>query len=158
MFPDGLKFRSDIPGIFSLGVEYSVMPQLRVMISYHLFFDKSADWEGAEELVDSNTYDIAFGLEYDITETFLVSAGYLHTSISLSDDYLGDMSYELSSNAFGVGARYTFNQNFTVDAGFLTVSYSDASKNIDFGIPFGSFQETYKKTSTVFSIGLGYHF
>ena len=157
MFPDGYKFRNDIPAILSLGAKYSVTPKLRAMFSYHMFFDRSANWEGAEDLVDSNTYDMGFGIEYDITEAFLISAGYLYTSINLSDDYLSEMSYELPSNAFGFGAKYTINQKFTVDAGFLTVSYTEDSKNITY-VPFGNFAETYKKTSMAFSIGLGYHF
>lgn len=44
------------------------------MLSLQTFFDKSADWSGDEELVDSYSYDIGVGFEYDITETFLFSA------------------------------------------------------------------------------------
>lgn len=157
MFPDGYKFRNDIPAILSLGVKYSVTPKLRAMFSYHLFFDRSANWEGAEDLVNSNTNDMALGLEYDITDSFLISAGYLYTSIDLSDDYLSEMSYELSSNAFGFGAKYAFSENFSLDAGFLTVNYSDDTK-IATVVPFGNFSETYKKTSMAFSIGLNVSF
>jgi long-chain fatty acid transport protein len=158
MFPDGYKFRNDIPAIFSLGAEYSVTPKLRAMLSYHMFFDRSANWEGAEDLVDNNSYDIAFGFEYDINEAFLISAGYLYTKVDLSDEYLNDMNFELPSNTFGFGAQYTFNQKFTIDAALITVSYSEDSKTINYGAPFGSFTETYKKTTFGFSIGLGYHF
>lgn len=157
MFPDGYKFRSDIPAILSLGAEYALTPEFRAMFSYHMFFDRNADWEGAEDFVDSNTYDLAFGLEYNITEAFLVSAGYLYTKFNLGDDYLSEMTFDLSANTFGLGAQYTFSQNFTVDVGFLTVSYSEDSKNIDYGL-FGTYTETYKKSSMVISIGFGYHF
>jgi long-chain fatty acid transport protein len=68
LFPDGFKFQNDIPAILSLGIQYSVLPQLHAHFSFNLYFDKSADWDGREDLVNSNTFDIAFGLEYDITD------------------------------------------------------------------------------------------
>lgn len=157
MFPDGYKFRNDIPAIFSLGAEYSVMPKLRAMLSYHMFFDRSANWEGAEDLVDSNSYDVAFGLEYDVTDSFLISAGYLYTKLGLSDDYLNDMSFDLSSYSLAFGAQYVINERVSIDAGVLTVNYTDNCKTINYPL-MGSFSESYEKTALAFSIGLGYHF
>ncbi|MFA9453390.1 MAG: OmpP1/FadL family transporter, partial [Candidatus Aminicenantaceae bacterium] len=53
MFPDGEKIPSDIPAILAGGIEYSVLEQLRAHFSFNLYFDKSADWGGREELVNS---------------------------------------------------------------------------------------------------------
>lgn len=157
LFPDGAKSRNDIPGILSLGVEYSLMPGLRAMVSFNLFFDKSANWEGREDLVDSNSYDIAIGMEYDITDTILISGGYLYTQVSLTDDYLNDLSYELDSQALGFGGRIKITPNMDLDLGVLSVTYSDDSKKILYP-GFGSFTETYKKNSWAISVGLGYGF
>ncbi len=157
LFPDGEKTQNDIPGILSLGLEYSLMPELRVMVSYHMFFDKSADWEGREDLVDSNSYDIGIGLEYDLTDTILISGGYLYTKVGLSEDYLNDLSYELDSSAFGFGGRIAVTPELDLDLGVIYVNYLDDSKNILYP-DFGVFNETYKKTSYAFSVGLGYSF
>jgi long-chain fatty acid transport protein len=157
LFPDGEKFRNDIPAILSLGLEYSLMPELRVMVSYHMFFDKSANWEGREDLVDSNSYDIAIGLEYDITDTILISGGYLYTQVSLSEDYLDDLSYDLDSSTFGFGGKVKITPKLDLDLGVLYVNYLDDSKNITYP-GFGAWAETYKKTALDFSVGLGYRF
>jgi long-chain fatty acid transport protein len=157
LFPDGAKSRNDIPGILALGVEYSLMPELRAMVSLHLFFDKGANWEGREDLVDSNSYDIAFGLEYDITDTILISGGYLYTQVSLTDDYLNDLSYELDSQALGFGGRIKITPKMDLDLGVIYVTYSDDSRKILYP-GFGTFTETYKKSSWGISVGLGYGF
>lgn len=157
LFPDGVKSRNDIPAILSLGIEYSLMPDLRVMVSYHMFFDKSANWEGREDLVDSNSYDIAIGLEYDITDTILISGGYLYTQVGLSDDYLDDLSYDLDSSAFGFGGKVKITPELDLDLGVLYVNYLDDSIKIAYP-GFGSWKETYKKTAWDFSVGLGYSF
>lgn len=156
MFPDGYKFRNDIPAILAVGIEYSVLQQLRAHFSLNLFFDKNADWEGSEDLVNSNTYDLAFGAEYDITEALLISAGYLRTQIDLAKEYQSDFSHELTSDTFGGGARLTVSDKLDLDLGFLYVSYKDDTRNIAYLI--GTFPEKYSRTTWAFALGIGYHF
>jgi len=158
LFPDGAKSRNDIPAILSLGLEYSLLPELRLMISTQLFFDKSANWGGREDLVNSNSYDIAIGLEYDITDTILISAGYLYTQIDLSKEYLDDLSFDQDSNAYAFGGRIKLTPKLDLDLGFIYLDSKDDSKEILYPPNFGTFKETYKKTSWGFSVGLGYGF
>ncbi|MGB2905852.1 MAG: autotransporter domain-containing protein [Candidatus Aminicenantaceae bacterium] len=157
MFPDGEKSMNDIPALLAGGIEYSVLEQLRAHFSFTLYFDKSTDWDGREKLVNSNTYDIAFGLEYDITEAFLLSAGYLHTQIDVDKEYQTDLSHELSSDTFGGGARYTINDRFNLDLGVIYVSYKDDTKSISYPL-IGSFPEKYSRTTWAFALGIGYRF
>jgi long-chain fatty acid transport protein len=157
MFPDGVISHDDIPAIFSFGVEYALMPQLRASFSYNLTFDKSAYWQGREKLVDANSYDLAFSLEYDVTKSISVSAGYLRTKYGLSADYQEDSSFELSSNAFGVGGRLRLGEKMDIDLGGFLVNYQDFTKTISYP-SIGTFPEKYQETTTGFSIGLGYHF
>jgi long-chain fatty acid transport protein len=157
LFPDGYKFRNDIPAILAVGIEYSVLEQLRAYFSFNLFFDKSADWEGSEKLVNSNTYDLAFGAEFDITEAFLISAGYLHTQVDLDKKYQSDFSNELTSDTFGGGGRLTINDKLDLDLGVLYVSYKDDTQNITYPL-IGTFPEKYSRTTWVFALGLGYRF
>ena len=157
LFPDGYKFRNDIPAILSMGIEYSVLEQFRAHFSFNLYFDKSADWEGSEELVNSNTYDFAFGLEYDITDTFLISAGYLRTQIDVDKEYQSDFSNELSSNTFGGGGRLTISDRLDFDLGLLYVTYLDDERGITYAI-VGTVTEKYSRTTWAFALGLGYRF
>ncbi len=158
LFPHGEKFRNDIPAILSFGLEYSLLPELRLMISSHMFFDKNANWEGREKLVDSNSYDIAAGLEYDITNTILISAGYLYSKLGLSEDYQNDLSYDLDSNSFGFGGRVKLTPTLDLDLGFIYSDSKDDSKEILYPGFGSSFTETYKKSTWAFSVGLGYTF
>ncbi len=157
LFPDGYTFRNDIPAILSLGVEYAVIPQLRLMVSFQYFFDKNANWNGAEDLVDSNSYDIGVGFEYDVTDTFLISAGYLYTKVGVSDDYQSDFTHELDSHTFGAGGRIMLTPNISLDFGALYASYTEAQRSltiINFPLPL---TETYQRKSLALSIGFGFH-
>ncbi len=155
-FPDGLKFRNDIPAIFSAGLQYALTPKWRAMLSFNYYFDKSTNWEGAEDLVDSNSYEFALGTEYDICQKLTLSVGYLRTQFGLSEEYLSDLGFELTSDTLGFGARYRLTEQLDVDLGVMLVSYSEESKTLStMGI---SYLETYYKSSTVFSVGLGYRF
>lgn len=156
LFPDGDTFRNDIPAILSLGLEYGVAPQLRFMASFNMYFDKSADWDGAEEFVDSNSYDIAAGFEYDITDSILISAGYLYTKVGITEDYQSDFTHELDSSAFGFGGRVMLTPNISFDVGGLYVIYTDTDKSIqrlDYPLPF---LEKYERTSFDISVGIGF--
>lgn len=170
LFPDGFEFRNDIPAILSLGIEYAVAPQLRIMVSYNLFFDKSAVWERLDpttkqvdttikqdDLIDSNSYDISVGFEYDITETILISAGYLRTQVGVKDEYQDGFSHELNSNTIGFGGRIMLTPKISLDLGGLYTSYTDAEiplQRIDFPLPF---TEKYQRSNWAFSIGIGFH-
>jgi long-chain fatty acid transport protein len=157
MFPNGVITHNDIPAIFAIGVEYALMPQLRASVSFNYTFDKNANWDGREKFVDSNSYDLAFSLEYDVTKSISVSAGYLRTKYGLSADYQEDSSFELSSNAFGVGGRLRLGEKLDIDLGGFLVSYQDFTKTITY-TSIGAFPEKYQQTTTGISIGLGYHF
>lgn len=159
IFPDGEKTRNDIPAILSFGLEYAIIPELRASVSANYFFDKNADWDGAEEFVDSNTYDIAFGFEYDLTKTILLSAGYLRTQLALSEEYQSDFSHELTSDTFGFGGRISVGENFDLDLGGLFTSYLEAERTFTDPNPLiGPYLEKYQRSNWLFTIGLGYHF
>jgi len=157
MFPDGEKSKNDIPAILAGGIEYSVVEQLRAHFSFNLYFDKSADWDGREELVNSNSYDLAFGLEFDVTDAFLLSAGYMHTAIDVKKEYQTDLSHELDSDTFGGGARFTINDRLDLDLGVIYVSYKDDTKPISYPL-IGTYPEKYSRTTWAFALGIGYRF
>jgi len=170
MFPNGQTNRSDIPAILSFGIEYALMPELRAMVSLNYFFDRSAQWDqrveqdGQEvilnraDFVNSNTFDLGIGLEYDVNKMFTVSAGYLWTRFDLSADYQSDISHEIPNSTVGAGVRIRLGEKLDLDlAGIYTIYSSGSQKTIDYG-PFGQWLEKYDRTNYAFAIGLGYHF
>jgi len=154
LFPDGVKTRSDIPAIFSLGAEYGLMPNLRASLSFNYFFDEGVNWDYPDnrDLIDHNAWDLGFGLEYDVTPMFRLSAGVLHTEMGIGTDYQTALRHELSSNTVGIGARITLSDKLSFDIGALNVWYADAERQISYP-PLGSFAETYKRTSVSIAVG-----
>ncbi len=157
MFPDGVKVHSDIPAILSIGLGYELAPNLRVNVSGNYFFEKQADLEGAEDLIDKNSYNFSVGLEYKVTKKFLLSTGFEVNKISVSDNYQSDLSHEISSSQIGFGGQYKLSQNLDLDFGSILVIYSDADKTIISPL-VGPYTEKYTRTSLVFAFGLGYQF
>ncbi len=160
LFPDGAKFNNDIPAILSVGAEYAFMPQFRGSVSFTNYFDKAANWEGREELVDKNFLEIGVGLEYDITDAFLLSAGYLSSNTGVLPEYQTDISHSLSSNTIGFGLRYMIAGAFAVDVGTLYTMYEESTRSGEQGLPTGSipYTESYNRSNVAVALGLGYHF
>ena len=156
LFPDGETFRSDIPAILAVGAEYNIIPELKAGVSFTLCFDKNADWDGQENLVNSNSYEIAPALEYGLTDNIKLSAGYLWSQIDVDDDYQSDFSHELSSHSFFFGGRYIVNESLNFDIGATLVSYLDSEVTIDYGL-LGSYEESYDRTTWAFGIAVNYH-
>jgi len=64
-----------------------------------------ADVDNRALLINSNCYDLAFGLEYDVADFLTLSAGYMLTSYNLKPEYQSDLSFALGANTFGFGAQ-----------------------------------------------------
>jgi len=156
LFPASVKVHNDIPAILSLGVEYMLLPRLRATVSYNYFFDKNADWDGRQNFIDSNTWDLGAGLEYGVTDTVAISAGFLHTQYNLLPGYNNDFSHEMPNNSVGFGGRVGLAKNLDVDLGLLMTFYDQSSQSINYGI-FGLRTEEYKRTNFGFTLGFNYH-
>jgi long-chain fatty acid transport protein len=153
MFPDGEENRNDIPAIFAIGTDYQLTDWLKATFSYNMYFEKQANLGGAENLVDSNTYSYAGGLEFSLTKGILLSAGYLHTQMGLDPQYQSGMSFELTSDTIGFGGRICLGPSFDIDLGVIFVSYKDDIKPIAYP-NIGSFNEIYGQKTWAFTVGL----
>jgi len=155
MFPDGVKTRADIPAILGFGIEYAVMPTLRFMGAFNTYFDKQADWNGAEAFVDSNSYDIAVGAEYDISKAILISAGYMRTVVGVGAGYQSDLSHALSSSTIAFGGQVKILPQLDFDLGVIITTYDEDSISIPYLI--GNFDEKYNRSTFAVAVGFGYH-
>jgi len=159
MFVDGEKVNADIPAFLSIGASYKIIDPLTVQVGYHTYFDKGTDWATAEdgtELIDKNFNEYAIGLEYNITENFLISAGYLAAVTGVNEKYQSDLSFSLTTNTVGAGIAYKFSDTFTAQFGGFYTSYND--QTVDRTAPLGDnlvpYTENYDKTTYAFSLGL----
>ena len=160
MFPDGATFNNDIPAILSVGINYSILPELRASLGWHHYFDKNANWEGKEEFISNNLYELALGLEYDINQTLLISAGVLRSQTGVGQGYQTDLSHSLTSTSVGFGGGIRLTEKSMFNLGMLYSQYTSGSKDIDYtlGGSTVTYKETYNRTNIVFAIGFDYSF
>ncbi|MBN2350793.1 MAG: outer membrane protein transport protein [Bacteroidales bacterium] len=162
MFPDGAKTHLDIPAQLVVGATYQVMDPLMVSAGMHYYFDKNVDWDGREELLDGNSYELALGLEYALNDNLLVSCGYLYTTSGATGNYQNNMSYSLPSNSVGAGFAYKLNSKLELNIGCSYTMYQKGDKNFSHDLAGSGtllpVLETYDKDALIGAIGLNFNF
>jgi len=164
-FPEGGKTRADMPALLSIGASYPVTSKLNASLGFNYYWDKKADYGKKDMLgnpvsndaiIDKNFYELAFGLEYNFTEKFLLSAGYLMAKTGVSEEYQNDLSYSNSSNTVGFGGRYKISPAIGLNIGALYTMYAEDSKTFDhkLGTNYISVTEDYTKSTWLVAIGL----
>lgn len=157
LFPDGEKFRNDIPAILSAGLRYAFTPSFRSFLSFSYYFDKNANWEGAETLVNKNTYELGLGLEYDLSSQVILSAGYLRTQYDLAPEYQDDINHELTCDSVGGGLKLNLTNKLSLELGALYVFYKKYEKQ-DMFYPFPAYPVTFNRTTLDLAVGINYRF
>ena len=154
LFPNGQKTSSDLPSLLTAGVDYKASKKLLTSASLYYYFDKGVNWGkniyGQARTIESNSYEIAVALQYNITKNFAISGGYMYSPTGVSEQYQSDFSYSQSANSLAGGFQWNLSDKLTLDAGVFHSFYDDAHKS------FGTYNETYDKVNTGFAIGLGY--
>ncbi|NPD47565.1 MULTISPECIES: hypothetical protein [unclassified Lentimicrobium] len=160
MFVDGDKVNADIPAMLSIGAQYEIIDPLRVQLGLITYFDKGAGWAKDDadlSLIDKNFMEYGLGLEYDITEKLLASAGLLLTRTGVNQDYQSNLSFSLSTNTFGGGFAYKINDKFTAQLGAYYVSYLEQTYDETYVLDaenIVNYTETYDKETFGVSIGI----
>lgn len=142
LFPQGVNTPNDLPGLWMLGAQYSILPSVRVMAGYHYFFDKGARMANdKQKLLKHNTQELLAGAEWDITDRILVSAGMQRTKYGLGDgSYLSDLSFVTSSYSVGFGAKFRIMKNASVNVAYFWTNYEHHKKE---------YQQTYSTLTAV---------
>lgn len=169
LFKDGVNTPNDIPGLWTLGAQYSILPTLRAMVSYHYFFDKSASMANdKQKLLSGNTQEYLAGAEWDITKDIMVSAGMQRTRYGLGDgSYLSDMSFVTSSYSIGFGAAFRIMKNARLNVAYFWTDYDrfDKSSSTSFmrsaadkNPIVANTTEQFTRTNKVLGVGLDIDF
>lgn len=162
LFADGVNTPGDMPGITTLGVQYEILPTLRVMGGLHYFFDKNARMDkGKQSLLSHNTWEYNAGVEYDITDGILVSCGMQKTNYGLGDgSFLNDMSFVTSSYSVGLGAKFRLTDKLHLNVAYFQTFYNTFNKEYEQTFEMGGQQITAKcrdeftRTNKVFGVGV----
>lgn len=128
-FADGVTFRSDAPALLSLAGSWQVCPRLQVMAGWNYYFDKDAKVESLlggdnNKNLDDNTYELLAGVEFKLTDKWLLSAGIQYSNFGITDNYTSDLSFINDSFMTGVGAKYSINEQWDINFGACYANYA----------------------------------
>lgn len=166
LFPDGQSSNSDIPSILAVGVGYKPSKFIETQLSYNLYFDKGVDWgKNVREIVydrdvqrgiDKNYWELALGLQFNLSDKFSASIGGLTSNPGIADSYQSDFSYSNPSVTGAFGIEWRITDQLTFDAGFLNTFYKDAEVSFNDPDINASYKEVLGKTTFDLGFGLSY--
>jgi len=178
MFPDDAKVRSDMPGMLSVGVNYSPLSKLTLAGGLHYYFDKPAyygkyevDVEGNpvidddgvswvmvnnEDYIDKGYMEYGLGIEYGLMNKLDVSLGFLRAVPGVKDNYQTDLSYGLTSSTVSGGFTYRLSDMIGLTLGVGYSFYED--QTLDYTHDLGDYTQKYEKANTFVGFGVDLHF
>jgi opacity protein-like surface antigen len=165
-FPDGEHIPSDMPALLSVGINYAATPEFRIALGGHYYWDQAAMYGKKlngiyvdnKDLLTDNSWELAAGLEFDVSPKVTISGGYLMTASSPTLAYQSDLSYSLRTSSVAIGALGHINEALAVEIGFMYTSYNEDEKD-SFVSPIGStYKEIYRKKTLTAAIGVSYSF
>lgn len=130
-FADGNKLRSDAPAMVSLAGSWQATSWFKAMLGATYSFEKDAKVESLLSgknnnlNLDHNTYELLAGVEFNVTKNLLLSAGVQYSDFGVTDKYISDISFVNDSFMTGIGAKYSFNENWDLNVGFCYAAYAD---------------------------------
>lgn len=162
LFQDGVNTPNDLPGMYALGLQYEVLPTVRVMGSWHYYFDKDAKMANdKQKLLSSNTQEFLAGAEWDVTKDLTISAGGQSTRYGLGNGaYLSDMSFVTSSYSVGFGAKFKISKKASVNIAYFWTNYEHFDKSYDQTYKLGSAElkaantDRFYRTNRVLGAGI----
>ncbi len=164
IFAEGEKLIADMPAVLSAGFEYKPFDKLLLSGSMNLFFDDKVDYDGSADLninmIEKNFKELAFGVQYDVSDKLRASAGWLGTYTGVNSNYLNDQRYSSNTNSIGAGVGYRINDMIDLNVGGAYTMYDLGVKEYNhflgtFPVPV---KETYDKGTWVIAVGLDFSF
>ena len=154
-FEDGKKVREDVPALLALGVQYSPIEKVRLCAAYHQFFDKDSKKYGdKQKYIKNNTHEFLLGAEYDICKLITISGSWEYTRYGLGEEFMNDLSFNLSNYMFGGGVRIHPSKYFNVDLGYMCTFYN--SRNVTTPTAAGAKSDHYDRKNHTFGIGFNF--
>ena len=162
-YVDGTKVPEDSPALLTVGAQWSFLPNARLNLGYHHFFDTDAHWfQNSQKKLDGGSNEYLAGVEWDITDRLTASAGGQLTRYQLTDDYMNDMTFVVNSYSFGFGLNYKVTDKLTLKAAYFQTNYEDydmkteaqqiSLNNFVLNIPEGNL--SFTRTNRVLGLGV----
>ena len=153
-YKDGESVRSDIPALFTIGVEYSPIKSLRISGGFHHYHDKAA--KGISSKVNNNTIEGVFGIEYDAHKIVTISTGIQRTRFACSDEQINDTNFNLNSLGLGFGLLFNCNEMINVNIGYLYTFYNQ--RYVEDVYEISTLNNTYNRSSNLVGASIDFKF
>ena len=161
-YADGKKIAGDIPAYLALGVGYSPVNTVRVNVGFHWFDDKHAtSYNNRQEKLDRGTLEYNAGVEVDVNKKVTLSTGWQNTNYGLSDEYMDDKSFVVSSNSAAIGGVYHINKKMDLNVAYFHTFYQHkkTSENVQLSANQSiNYASDYTRNNNVFAVGLDINF
>lgn len=153
-YADGNVVAEDSPALFTFGAQYEITDQWRVMAGYHHYFDVDTKQWTKNLISDTNEFNV--GTEYDITDWLQVSGGLQKTNYDMEEDFMNDISFNVSSYTFGLGVGVKVCDNVKLNAAYFQTNYDTYNKAQQVsGI---TVKNDFTRTNRVFGLGVEWDF
>ena len=158
-YEDGKKIAGDIPAYLALGVGYSPVNAVRVNVGFHWFDDKNAtSYNNRQEKLKRGTLEYNAGVEVDVNKKITLSTGWQNTNYGLSDEYMDDKSFVVSSNSVAVGGVYHINKKMDLNVAYFHTFYQHKKTSEKVEQIGKTYSSDYTRNNNVFAVGLDINF
>ena len=168
LYPDGAKTAYDQPALLAVALSKRFVDKVTLTAQYHCYFDKDAHFENAfgtttpkQKLVNRNTMEYIFGVEWNINKRWLVSCGLQYTDYDVKDSFHSELGYQLNCLTAGLGGAFNISDkvrfNLGVCHGFYMPHTVKASKTLS-ETRIEPYTTKYSRRSTIVSLGFDFRF
>ena len=162
-YADGKKIAGDIPSLLTVGVGYSPIDELHINVGFHWFDDYNATSHNNRNklLKKRGTLEFNAGVEYDVTKKITVSTGWQNTNYGLTDKYMDDKSFVVSSNSVGVGGVYHITKKLDFTVAYFHTFYNHVKTSETVTLAPGvsnTYNSDYTRSNNAFAAGVNITF
>ena len=162
-YADGKKIAGDIPSLLTVGVGYSPSDELRINVGFHWFDDYNATSYNNrnKKLKKRGTLEFNAGVEYDVNKKITVSTGWQNTNYGLTDEYMDDKSFVVSSNSVGLGGVYHITKKLDFTVAYFHTFYNHVKTSEEVTLAPGktvTYNSDYTRSNNAFAAGVNITF
>ena len=160
IFPDGGITPADMPALLAIAASRTFADKVTLTLEWHHYFDKKAQNSYTAAIL-GNTNEYLAGVEYTISDKWLVSAGYQYTDYNLNTALYSDLDFAINAHAVGFGFAYNFSEHIRLNAGVMKPFYEQVEKVSTVynnnSLNLGG-KDIFKNSRWAWGLGVDFHF